>query len=638
MQAIDVKIWDDSKDNGKLLLYSTIIEGPFRIGRQDKKTEADQIGLIRSPSDSSRHDQKLVIAFAEERQYSRNLAEINYAKEKIEVCNVSNHTIWVDAEKLEPDQRRLVKSPAEVTFLHRTLHFESLAADSPDVSIFSLPRESDPPSNKKQLFAPTFSFDANFSLVAGAEESSSIDSDRLLNLLQTMLQIFQDSPNSQPFFDQACVAMCQLLQLDHVLIAFHKMHAPDLGDLPDADDIHSKWRFQAMHHRNEGSPDENIDWLPSQHIVDIVENKKETVYQLPNINAESLVNVSCLIASPLLNSKNEIVGFIYGDRLVSGLQTSMFSEAEAKFVELFANGISNGLARLNQERQISEMRSRFDQFFTAELARQLESNASLLEPRSALVSVLFGDIRGFSRISERIGPERTISWINSVMNYLSDCVFNHDGVVVDYIGDEILAMWGAPLDCAEHAELAVRAAMEMQARLPEINAEWESVIGEPVEIGIGINSGEAQVGNIGSDRKFKYGPLGDVVNVASRVQSSTKQLGAQLLVTESTATDLPDELLFRKIRSVRFVNVERPVSVYEIPVQPEAKWIELKEAYESGLKLYNRGELRAASQQMASVINRFPEDGPSVHLLSDSVANLSRHDKDFDPVWTLGQK
>lgn len=182
------------------------------------------------------------------------------------------------------------------------------------------------------------------------------------------------------------------------------------------------------------------------------------------------------------------------------------------------------------------------------------------------------------------------------------------------------------------------AALEMQARLPEINAEWESVIGEPVEIGIGINSGEAQVGNIGSDRKFKYGPLGDVVNVASRVQSSTKQLGAQSLVTESTAKSLPAEILCRKIRSVRFVNVERPVSVYEIPLQPEAKWIELKEAYETGLELYNRGELREASQQMASVINRFPEDGPSVHLLSDSVANLSKNGNDFDPVWTLGQK
>jgi hypothetical protein len=349
MQAIDVKVWDDSKDNGKLLLYSTIIEGPFRIGRQDKKIEADQIGLIRSPSNNSNLDQKLVIAFAEERQYSRSLAEITFAQEKIEVCNVSNQTIWVDAEKLEPDQRRVVKSPTEVTFLDRTLHFESLASDDQDVSIFRLPRESESPRNN-QYYAPTFSFDANFSLMATSDEAS-IDSDRLLDLLQTMLQIFQDSPNSQPFFDQASIAMGQLLQLDHVLIAFHKSHVPDFGEFLESDIRHGKWCYQSLHLRNENTTGTEIDdWSPSKHIIDIVENKKETVYQLPNISTESLVNVTCLIASPLLNSKNELVGFIYGDRHVSRLQTSMFSEAEAKFVELFANGISNGLERLNQER------------------------------------------------------------------------------------------------------------------------------------------------------------------------------------------------------------------------------------------------------------------------------------------------
>ncbi len=636
MQAINVKVWDESKDNGKLLLYSTIIEGPFRVGRQDKKSEADQIGLVRSASPNSQIGQKLVIAFAEERQFSRNLAEVSFANDKIEICNVSNQVVWIGDEKLGPDQRKVVRSPAEISFLNRTLQLESLS-NNQEVSIFSLPRETESP-RPNQYFAPTFSFDANFSLMAATEEAC-IDSERLLELLQTMLQIFQDSPNSQPFFDQAALAMIQLLQLDHVLIAFHEAHIPELGQLLPSENIHDKWCYQAMHQRNT-NPDKigSQDWSPSSHIIEIVEEKKETVYQLPNVTTESLVNVNCLIVSPLLNSKNDLIGFIYGDRQISGIQTSVFSEAEAKFVELFANGISLGLDRLSQESEISEMRSRFDQFFTPELARQLESDAALLEPRSANVSVLFGDIRGFSRISERIGPEQTISWINSVMNYLSDCVFNHDGVVVDYIGDEILAMWGAPLDCEDHAELAVRAAMEMQARLPEINAEWETIIGETVEIGIGINSGEAQVGNIGSDRKFKYGPLGNVVNVASRVQSSTKQLGAQLLVTESTAKNLSAEIMSRKIRSVRFVNVERPVCVYEIPVKPAENWIQLKEAYETGLELYARGELREASQQMASVINRFPEDGPSVHLLSDSVANLSKDGKDFDPVWTLGQK
>ena len=262
----------------------------------------------------------------------------------------------------------------------------------------------------------------------------------------------------------------------------------------------------------------------------------------------------------------------------------------------------------------------------------------MLEPRSAEVSILFADIRGFSRISERIGPEQTIRWINSVMSQLSDCVFNNEGVVVDYIGDEIMAMWGAPIDRENHAELAVRAALEMMDSLPEINRQWEQVVGESVDIGIGINSGEAQVGNTGSDRKFKYGPLGNVVNVSSRLQNATKQLKAQVLVTESTVERLPVEIQSRRIRSVRFVNVASTFPVYEIPVRPDDRWLELKREYETGLQLYETGQLPLASQQMASIINRFPEDGPTMRLLSDAVGALSMNSPEFDPVWELTHK
>ncbi len=224
------------------------------------------------------------------------------------------------------------------------------------------------------------------------------------------------------------------------------------------------------------------------------------------------------------------------------------------------------------------------------------------------------------------------------MSQFSECVFKHDGVVVDYIGDEIMAMWGAPVDRQNHAELAVRAALEMQACLSAIDRQWQAIIGEPMEIGIGINSGTAQVGNTGSDRKFKYGPLGDVVNVSSRLQGATKQLGTKILVTESTAQMLPNKVLSRKIRSVRFVNVQRAVTVYEIPVQPDQNWIQLKTEYEKGLAFYEQGQLPLASQQMAAVINQFTKDGPSVRLLSDSVSGLSLNPEEFDPVWQLSQK
>ena len=326
---------------------------------------------------------------------------------------------------------------------------------------------------------------------------------------------------------------------------------------------------------------------------------------------------------------------VYADRVVNQLLPAL-TETEATFVELFAKGISQGIERLNRERQISEMRLKFNQFFTSELAAELESNPDLLAPRSAEVSILFADIRGFSRISERIGAGPTISWINSVMNELSDCVFKHNGVVVDYVGDEILAMWGAPVDREGHHELAVKAALDMLDCIPQLNSQWETILGEPLQIGIGINSGTAQVGNIGSDRKFKYGPLGDVVNVASRVQSSTRQLGTTFLVTESIAEALPAEIPRRKIRTVRFVNVQRPIAVFEIPFNPNSDWLELQKIYEEGLGYFEQGRLREASQTVAGIINRYPEDAPAVQLLSDTVSGLSQ--SDFDWVLNLSKK
>src|SRR5205807_2230673 len=103
-----------------------------------------------------------------------------------------------------------------------------------------------------------------------------------------------------------------------------------------------------------------------------------------------------------------------------------------------------------------------------------------------------------SRISERVGPAQTVAWIRDVMGALSDCVHAQGGVLVDYIGDELMAMWGAPEREPDHARLAVEAALAMLAGLPRLNERWQSVLGEPVAIGVGVNTGVAHVGNTGS--------------------------------------------------------------------------------------------------------------------------------------------
>ena len=151
-----------------------------------------------------------------------------------------------------------------------------------------------------------------------------------------------------------------------------------------------------------------------------------------------------VVASPILNKEGEVIGAIYGDRLkpTSGMHVPTVTELEALLVELVSCAVAAGLARLDQEQAALRARVQFEQFFTPELARQLAAQPDLLEGRDCEVTVLFCDIRGFSRISERLGPTKTVQWIRDVMGVLSDCVLEHKGVLVDYIGDELMAMWG----------------------------------------------------------------------------------------------------------------------------------------------------------------------------------------------------
>src|SRR5205814_5749276 len=133
-----------------------------------------------------------------------------------------------------------------------------------------------------------------------------------------------------------------------------------------------------------------------------------------------------------------------------------------------------------------------------------------------------------------------------------------------HIGDELMAMWGAPQAQPDHAVRAVRAALAIRGALPELNLCWAETLGEPMGLGIGLNTGPARVGNTGSQYKFKYGPLGNTVNLASRVQGLTKYLRCPLLVTAATRAGLDDRFLARRVCKTRVVNISTPVDLYEV--------------------------------------------------------------------------
>jgi adenylate cyclase len=231
-----------------------------------------------------------------------------------------------------------------------------------------------------------------------------------------------------------------------------------------------------------------------------------------------------------------------------------------------------------------------------------------------------------------------VAWISDIMTTLSRCVLAHRGVLVDYVGDELLAMWGAPEKPIEPARLACRAALEMLAALPALNQRWQALLQEPVQVGIGVNTGKAWVGNTGSEHKFKYGPLGNTVNLASRVQGATKYLGCPLLITQNTESQLEGSFETRRLATVRVVNIAEPVALYELTAPGRAGWPAQKVRSERALEAFERGEFREAARLLGNLLADHPGDAPAVMLLSRAVQAMMDDPRSFDPVWILPGK
>lgn len=297
-------------------------------------------------------------------------------------------------------------------------------------------------------------------------------------------------------------------------------------------------------------------------------------------------------------------------------------------------------ARVNASLERMRLREReFGQFFTAEVARHLVRNPDLIkEGREAEITVMFCDVRGFSRLSERLGPSVTFRWLSDVMAELSECVLKHRGVLVDYIGDELMAMWGTPENLPDHAELACAAAFEMISRLPAINERWRSTLNDVTDVGIGLSSGMAHVGNTGSRLKFKYGPLGNTVNLASRAQGATKYLSTRVLVTGSTKALLSDRFATRRLCQVRVVNIHAPVELYELLPQQDLHKCDWTAKYERALQHFEEQRLPEAAAVLGNLLVENPQDGPSLMLMSRVVQCLLHRNAEFDPVWELPGK
>jgi len=284
----------------------------------------------------------------------------------------------------------------------------------------------------------------------------------------------------------------------------------------------------------------------------------------------------------------------------------------------------------------------FGQFFPPKLARQFARRPSLvndLPSRDAEVSIMFCDLRNFTAISERLGPEKTTRWLRGVMNDLCEIIIANEGVLVDFAGDEVMAMWGAPEEIEDHAQRACMTAVQILRRLPRIDMAWRDRIGTETDLAVGINTGRAMVGHVGTARKTKYGALGDAVNVGSRVLGATNYFKSRVLISGATQNRLgPDWTggVTRRLAKVRVKNLARALDLYELrPAGDPESDRDLDSRYAIALDHFEKQAWRAAADELEALLERHPNDEPSAVLLLRVRAALEPGGSAADPVWTL---
>ncbi len=226
---------------------------------------------------------------------------------------------------------------------------------------------------------------------------------------------------------------------------------------------------------------------------------------------------------------------------------------------------TEGRERLKTKRMFSQFVS------PSVLSEVMETRSSLTSEIGAKeeLSVLFSDIRGFTAFSETLKPEKVVELLNFYLHEMVELVFKYNGTLDKFIGDAVMAFWGAPIKDDNHAEQSVQCAMNMISQLKKVNRHFSDKDLPEIKIGIGINSGPMIVGNIGSVKRLDYTVIGDNVNLASRIEGLTKSYECSIIISESTKKLLNDDFICRIIDRVRVKGKNEPIVLYEPLAGPE---------------------------------------------------------------------
>ena len=303
--------------------------------------------------------------------------------------------------------------------------------------------------------------------------------------------------------------------------------------------------------------------------------------------------------------------------------------------------LSEAYRNLIIEKKSRFLKKAFSNYVSPELVNIIMKNPDTLKlgGEKRTITVLFSDIRGFTTLSEHLEPENLVMLLNKYLDPMTKIVLKHRGMLDKYIGDAIMAVYNAPVELPEHAQQAVLTALEMIKELDFINENFKKRGFPEIDIGIGINTGLAVIGNMGTDMRFDYTAIGDTVNLASRLEGLNKLYGTRIIISESTFNALKQsntKFFVRELDLIRVKGKKEPVKIYEIIENP-AKEPFIKD-FEKALNLYRNCRFKEALEIFSEIKEKF-NDKPSIVYEERCKFYLQNPPpSDWDKVYTAKEK
>ena len=299
---------------------------------------------------------------------------------------------------------------------------------------------------------------------------------------------------------------------------------------------------------------------------------------------------------------------------------------------------------LTEGRHRRQLRTVFDKYMAAEVVDEIMRNpeAIRLGGERKELSVFFSDVAGFTSLSEQLDPETLVELLNKYLSAMTDIILRHRGNVNKYLGDGIMAIFGAPRGDPNHASLACFAALDSQSELARLREQWKAEGQPEISARIGINSGWLVVGNMGSQARMEYTVMGDTVNLASRLEGANKFYDTLILLGPRTYELAAQDIEAREVDLMRVKGKKEPVVVFELLARKgrlSAEQHRVMETYSEGLEAYKRRDFKTAAAQFEAALALDPGDGPSrVYLERAREYLVAPPPADWDGVYELKSK